>query len=47
MDLFFAIVGALALGIMIGGLIENYRARVVWGFPLGNDWRPPRQDTHL
>lgn len=43
MHLFWTGFGCLTIGVTIGALIENYRARVNWGFPLGKEWKPPHQ----
>lgn len=36
-------VGFFIIGLSAGAMIENYRARVKWGFPLGPEWSPPKE----
>lgn len=35
-----AMISLFSFGVMVGGLIENYRARILWGFDLGTTWKP-------
>lgn len=42
MKLFILAIFCLSFGTVLGALVENYRARVNWGFELGPEWNPPK-----